>query len=98
MRSVALLASSFLACALLVRADDAPLHGPPAGALVIVGGGSTKGTGVLEKFIALAGGKDARLVIVPTAGGNKAADGSPRVYDEAKVTAPWKRFGVKSVR
>jgi cyanophycinase len=77
---------------------DEPSYGPAKGTLIIVGGGSTKGTGILEKFIALAGGKDAKFVIVPTAGGNKTPDGAPRVYDEAKVVAPWKRLGLSNVR
>jgi cyanophycinase len=80
------------------RADDVPEYGPAKGTLIIVGGGSTKGTGILEKFIALAGGKDAKFVIVPTAGGNKNADGKVKVYDEAKVVASWKRLGLTHVR
>jgi len=66
--------------------------------LIIIGGGAMKGTGILETFLRLAGGKDARLVVVPTAGGNKNADGSIRVYDQDKVVAPWKNRGVKHVR
>ena len=89
----------FIACIVsVVHADDTPEYGPAKGTLIIVGGGSTKGTGILEKFIALAGGKDAKFVIVPTAGGNKSPDGTPRVYDEAKVVAPWKRLGLTHVR
>ena len=34
------------------------------------------GTGIQEKFIELAGGPNAKIVVVPTAGGNRAADGS----------------------
>jgi cyanophycinase len=80
-----------------VRADDFPDYGPAKGTLVIVGGGRT-GPGILEKFIALAGGKDAKFVIVPTAGGNKSPDGKIKVYDEAKVIASWKRLGLTHVR
>ena len=78
--------------------DDVPEYGPAKGTLVIVGGGSTRGTGILEKFVALAGGKDAKFVIVPTAGGNKSADGKVIVYDEAKVVAAWKRMGLTHVK
>ena len=39
------------------------------GTLVIVGGGSTNNTGIIEKFIELAGGPETKFVIVPTAGG-----------------------------
>jgi cyanophycinase len=66
--------------------------------LIIIGGGSMKDTGILEMFLRLAGGKDARLVVVPTAAGNKNRDGSIRVYNEERVVAPWKNRGVKDVR
>jgi len=57
-----------------------------------------KQTGILETFLRLAGGKDARLVVVPTAGGNKSQDGGVRQYNEDKVVAPWKPRGFKDVR
>lgn len=41
--------------------------GPPAGALVVAGGGALD-TAVLRRFIALAGGPDAPILVVPTAG------------------------------
>ena len=72
-------------------------YGPPKGTLIIVGGGSMAGTGIQEKFIELAGGPNAKIVVVPTAGGNRAADGSVRPYDEQQVIAPWLRLGVKQV-
>lgn len=72
-------------------------YGPATGTLVIVGGGSMTGTGIQEKFIELAGGPNAKIVVVPTAGGNRNADGSVRPYDEAQVIAPWLRLGVKTV-
>ena len=80
------------------RGAGDPEYGPAKGTLIIIGGGSLKGTGILETFLRLAGGKDARLVVVPTAGGNKNADGSIRLYDENKVVAPWKKLGFKQVR
>ncbi|MEP7271969.1 MAG: cyanophycinase [Acidobacteriota bacterium] len=73
-------------------------YGPAKGTLVIVGGGSTDDTGIIEKFIELAGGTDAHFVIIPTAGGNRAADGKLRVYNEDETIAPWKRRGLKNVR
>jgi cyanophycinase len=91
-------------CVLLVsplgiaRGDEAPEYGPAKGTLIIIGGGSMKDTGILETFLRLAGGKDARLVVVPTARGNRNADGKVRVYDEDKVVAPWKDRGFKHVR
>lgn len=77
--------------------QGAPEYGPAAGKLVIVGGGNLTGSGVIEKFIALAGGKDKKFVIVPTAGGNRRADGTPIVYDEAEVVAPFKAYGLTNV-
>lgn len=54
----------------LARAQPArPLvKGPEHGALVIVGGGRV-GPEILRRFFELAGGKDAPLVVIPTAGG-----------------------------
>ena len=46
------------------------------GTLVIVGGGATDNTGIVEKFIELAGGPDKKFVIVPTAGGNRNREGA----------------------
>ena len=39
------------------------------------------GTGIVEKFIQLAGGPEKKFIIVPTAGGNKNDDGPSRVAD-----------------
>jgi cyanophycinase len=79
-------------------AEDPPEYGPPNGTLVVVGGGTLEGTGILEKFIQLAGGPGASFVIVPTAGGNKNQDGTVREYKEADVIAPWLKRGIKNVR
>jgi cyanophycinase len=78
--------------------QEAPEYGPAKGTLVIVGGGSTINTGVMEKFIQLAGGPDAKFVIVPTAGGNKTPTGEIKVYKEEQVIASWKKRGLKNVR
>src|SRR5579862_4528410 len=75
-----------------------PEYGPEKGTLIIIGGGSTANTGIMEKFIELAGGKDAKFVIVPTAGGNKTADGKIKDYKEANVIASWKKRGLTNVR
>src|SRR6185437_13700595 len=100
MRTVRILAVCVLlsSIAFAARGDEAPEYGPAKGTLIIIGGGSLKDTGILETFHRLAGGKDARLVVVPTAGGNKNADGRIRVYDEDKVVTPWKNRGFKQVR
>lgn len=79
-------------------AQEAPEYGPAKGTLVIVGGGNLEGTGIPEKFIALAGGLDAKLVVVPTAGGNRNPDGTIKAYEEAAVIAPWVKRGMKNVR
>jgi cyanophycinase len=81
-----------------VRGDEVPEYGPAKGTLIIVGGGPVEQTGILETFLRLAGGKDARLIVVPTAAGNKNRDGSVCKYDPDRVVAPWKALGVKKVR
>jgi cyanophycinase len=81
-----------------VRGHEVPEYGPKNGTLIIIGGGQLKQTGILETFLRLAGGNDARLVVVPTAGGNKNRDGSIRKYDPDRVIASWKALGVKDVR
>ena len=52
------------------QAATAPEYGPAKGTLVIVGGGNTDNTGIMEKFVELGGGPNGKFVIVPTAGGN----------------------------
>ncbi len=81
-----------------LSARQVPEYGPPKGTLIIVGGGSTEGTGIVEKFIEIAGGPDKKFVIVPTAGGNRNNDGSVRPYEEGQVIASWIRRGLKNVR
>jgi cyanophycinase len=88
------LISALLAGSLLAQA---PEYGPAKGTLVIQGGGSDVGTGIFETFINKAGGLDAKIVVVPTAGGNKNPDGSIKVYKEDDVIAPWKKRGATNV-
>ena len=92
-----ILALTFTGRATLQEAA-APEYGPAKGTLVIVGGGGTDGTGIMEKFIELAGGNDAKIIVVPTAGGNKAQDGSVRAYKEEEVVASWLKRGIKNVK
>ena len=47
---------------------DAQTRGPSNGSLVIVGG-AMRDPGIMERFLDLAGGKDAPIVVIPTAGG-----------------------------
>jgi cyanophycinase len=97
MRLIAVAATVATAC--LASAQPITEYGPPKGTLIIAGGGPLEGTGILEAFIARAGGPDkAKIVVVPTAGGNKAADGTVRAYKEDEVVAAWKKRGVQHVR
>ncbi len=82
------------------RADScyAPEYGPVKGTLVIVGGGDTRGTGIMEAFIERAGGRSAKIVVVPTAGGNKTASGQVKAYKEEQIVARWQqRYGLENV-
>ena len=78
-------------------AQEAPEYGPPKGTLLIVGGGNLTGSGINEKFIELAGGPEKHFVIVPTAGGNRNAQGQLIAYDEQQIIAPWVKLGLKHV-
>jgi cyanophycinase len=78
--------------------QETPEYGPAKGTLVIVGGGVTDGTGIIEKFIQLAGGPDKKFIIVPTAGGNKNDDGTIRAYDETRTLESWVKRGLKNVK
>ncbi len=77
--------------------EQEPEYGPPKGTLVIQGGGSDVGTGIFETFINKAGGLGAKIVVVPTAGGNKNRRRKIKVYKEEQVIAAWKRRGVTNV-
>src|SRR5215831_3721690 len=74
-------------------AAEAPDYGPARGRLLIVGGGNLTGSGIYEKFIELAGGPEKSFVIVPTAGGNRNAQGALIAYDEPTIIAPWLKLG-----
>ena len=104
-----LLASTFVVVVLALMAPEGsarlevqsgtlPEYGPAKGTLVIIGGGSTTDTGIMEKIIELSGGKNAKYVIVPTAGGNKGKDGKPKAYEEKQVIAGWTKRGLTNVR
>ena len=75
----------------------APEYGPAKGTLVIVGGNMSDNFGVPQKFIQLAGGPAKKFVIIPTNGGNRNTDGTPKVYNEETVLAPWKKRGLTNV-
>ncbi len=82
----------------LPASEGPPEYGPAKGTLVIVGGGGTEGTGIVERFIELAGGLEKKFIVVPTAGGNRTADGTVREYREEQVVAGWLKRGVKNVK
>ena len=87
-----------IALSVPIGAQQATEYGPVTGTLVIVGGGSTAGTGIMERFIELGGGaEEGRFVIVPTAGGNYDREGNLRVFDEDRVLASWRERGVMNV-
>ena len=86
-----------LTFALNCPAAEPPEYGPVKGTLVIGGGALKEDSGIMKKFIELAGGPDAKFVIVPTAGGNKTTDGIVRVYKEEATVAEWKKRGLKHV-
>ncbi|MFC1530308.1 peptidase S51, partial [Gemmatimonadota bacterium] len=68
-----------------------PQFGPANGALVIVGGGRVN-EDIWGPFLELAGGAaEARLIVVPTAGGREE-------YDEEQVVAGWQARGVEHVK
>lgn len=65
-----------------------PTRGPEKGTLFIVGGGN--GRKVMPKFYELAGGKEARVVVIPTAAG----DGT---WSDDQMKAEFVRAGAQSV-
>jgi len=69
-------------------AQRAPTVGPTTGAVMVVGGGA-QGPEVYAKFIELAGGPDAVIVDVPTAGGDS--------IDLTTAGRAWKNAGAKNV-
>lgn len=72
--SFAIAALAFqLACTTSPRTAEpspaGPAVGPANGSLIVAGGGSL-GSAIIERFLELAGGADAPIVVIPTAGGD----------------------------
>jgi cyanophycinase-like exopeptidase len=66
--------------------------GPRAGSLVLIGGGRPLPDDALKRFVELAGGPDAPIVIIPTAGGAPA-------YDDSFIgVADLRRAGARNLR
>ena len=75
-------------------AQPPPVVGPPSGSLVIVGGGGKKMESIVGKFLELAGGKGARIVVVTTA----ASSNPKHNYDRSWVaTFAREKLGVAEV-
>jgi len=75
----------------LARAERSLMPRPRGGSLVICGGGNLPER-IREHFIELAGGPNARILIIPTA--NSSADGP----SGARSLEPWKNYRVTSMR
>ncbi len=69
----ALLGATVLGIAAAAAGQPFPQRGPDRGSLVIVGG-ALRDPAILERFLDLAGGPDAPIVIIPTAGGGEDYD------------------------
>jgi len=84
------LASVILLQGQVIKPNSIATTGPSAGTLVIAGGGEIES--VLIKFISLAGGEDAEIIVVPTADGatthdnNSNGAGNLRKLGAKKVT------------
>lgn len=61
-----------------------PTTGPESGSLLVVGG-ALRDLSILERFIELAGGPEAPIVVVPTAGGGEKYDDSYYGMDKFKA-------------
>ncbi|MGH9324566.1 MAG: cyanophycinase [Vicinamibacteria bacterium] len=73
-----------------VASLEAQEVGPKTGSLVIVGG-AMEDDFIMERFVELAGGPEAPMVIIPTAGEGDHYDG---YYPGVR---PWREFGVKDI-
>jgi cyanophycinase len=74
-----------------LRAQEAPEIGPENGSLVIVGG-SMRDPAIYQRFIELAGGPDAPIVYIPTAGGGEEYD------DLCSCLNAWREHGARNIR
>lgn len=70
---------------LLILLTFGPKVGPAHGSLVVIGGGKV-GAEIAERFVRLAGGKDAPVVIIPTANDGDMTDADSSVPAKAGMT------------
>ena len=71
-------------------ANGTPVVGPPNGTVIVVGGGG-QGPEITKKFIELAGGPNALIILVPAAGGDTAYG------QDYNGTRSWKAAGAKNL-
>ncbi len=85
---------ALMACLIVVAAfansSDVPKVGPVKGSLVVVGGGKIPPS-ISDRFIELAGGRDAKFVYIPTASDDQGlqrptGDESPKLFGLKNVT------------
>ncbi|MFN1835547.1 cyanophycinase [Balneola sp. MJW-20] len=74
--------------------EEVLTRGPESGTLIIIGG-AARDPIFREKFINLAGGENARIIIVPTAQGADRVEERDPEY--ARLKAPFEEIGVRSV-
>ena len=83
-------ATCLIAVAASAQNKNLPQVGPVKGSLVVVGGGKIPAS-VSDRFIELAGGRDAKFIYIPTAGedqqlNNQTGDESPHLFGLKNVT------------
>jgi cyanophycinase len=83
-------AALIVACLAPARASAQAQVGPPSGALIVAGGGRLDSE-IMDRFLDLAGGKAARIVVIPTAGEQ---DTFPEDWGGIE---PFRGFGAASV-
>lgn len=89
-RSSLIAAIAAIAAPVCLSAQASPKVGPPRGTVIVVGGGSM-GPEIYQRFIEAAGGPNALIVDVPTAGGDS-------VYkQDAPGTRGWRQAGAKNI-
>ncbi|MDE0594231.1 MAG: cyanophycinase [Roseibacillus sp.] len=89
-----LISLSYLLCGGVLADEKSTVVGPQKGSLVIMGGGGKTTAQVFGKFIELAGGKKAHIVIVPTASSSNPNHNYERSWS-AKLAK--EKFGVAEV-
>lgn len=74
-----------------LHAQSPPVVGPENGTLVVVGG-AMRDPAIYARFIELAGGPDAPIVYIPTAGGGEEYD------DRCSCLSAWHENGARNIR